>query len=109
MANKRLGIEYNVSRFESKGSRELPDPESTPRGADESPNQVQEFRPDFTADAKAPTVRPFLKEVAEDVIYDWDLIVSFGEPKTTHDKIREAIDVYWVRLQVSLLISRLIW
>jgi hypothetical protein len=97
----RLGVEYNVSKFESKGSRELPDPESTPRTAAESPNQVDEFRPDFTADAKAPTVRPFLKQVTEEVIYFWDLGVSLFEPKMTHDKIREAVEVYWVRLAVS--------
>jgi hypothetical protein len=98
----RLGIEYNVSKFESKGSRELPDPESTPPGIMESANMVPEFRPDFTADAKAPTVRPFLKQVGDDVIEEWEAGVSHGEPKVTHEKIREAVEVYWVRLQVSL-------
>jgi hypothetical protein len=69
----------------------------------ESPNLVQEFRPDFTADVKAPTVRPFLKQVMEDVIGEWNMGVKDGEPYTSEEKIREAVEVYWVRLAVSLM------
>jgi hypothetical protein len=67
----------------------------------ESVNHVQEFRPDFRADAKAPTVQPFLEQVTADVIAEWEGGVSFQEPTTTHEKIRESVEVYWVRLGVS--------
>jgi hypothetical protein len=101
-ANQRLGIEYNVSKFESKGLKYLPDPSSTPLLANQSPNMVHEMRPDFTQDVKAPTVRPFINQVVEDVIREWDGGVYQLEPVTTHEKIREAVEVYWVRLAVSL-------
>jgi len=95
-----------VSKFESKGTRDLPDPSSTPKGPLESVNNCQEFRPDFTADVKAPTVRPYLKQVTDDVICDWEMGLSHGEPVTSNDKIREAVEVYWVRLAVSSILSR---
>jgi hypothetical protein len=102
-ANQRLGIEYNVSKFESKGLKYLPDPSSTPLLANQSPNMVREMRPDFTQDVKAPTVRPFINQVVEDVIREWDGGVYQLEPVATHEKIREAVEVYWVRLAVSLM------
>jgi hypothetical protein len=101
-ANRRLGVEYNVSKFESKGTRYLPDPETAPKSPGESANEVQEFRPEFSADIKAPTVRPFIKQVIADVTHEWDMGMSAGEPETSHDKIREAVEIYWVRLAVSV-------
>ena len=102
-ANRRLGIEYNVSKFESKGSRNLPDPSSVPPPPVESANHVHEFRPDFTQDVKAPTVRPFIQQVVEDVIAEWDIGVGYLEPETSHENIRESVEVYWVRLAVSFV------
>ncbi|EIW68941.1 hypothetical protein TREMEDRAFT_71731, partial [Tremella mesenterica DSM 1558] len=72
MANRRLGVEYLITHFEARGTRDLPPPGSVPPSAEESINQVQEFRPDFRADVAHPSVRPFLDQVWEDVVYDWE-------------------------------------
>jgi hypothetical protein len=100
-ANRRLGIMYNVSKFESKGDNVLPDPSSTPLGPDESVNGVQEFRPDFSAGPDALTVKPFLEQVTADVTYEWENGVARGEHEATPEKIRESVEVYWIRLGVS--------
>lgn len=101
MANRRLGIEYNVSGFESKGGRELPSPESLPTSAGESVNGVEEFRPDFRGDVNAPTVKPFLDQVVQDCMEAWEAGVGKGEPAVTDRKVKESVEVYWLRLGVS--------
>jgi hypothetical protein len=103
MANRRLGVEYLVSGFDVLGHRELPHPSSVPLSAEESLNGVQEFRPDFTADATSSTVKPFLDQVTLDCIEAWEGGVGIGEEAAGIDrrKIGEAVNVYWTRLCVS--------
>ena len=104
MANRRLGIEYNVSGFESKGGRELPSPDSTPKSAAESVNGVEEFRPYYKADVNSPTVKPFLDQVVQDVMDAWEAGVGKGESVINDRKVRESVEVYWLRLGVSHLL-----
>lgn len=103
MANRRLGIEYNVSGFESKGGRELPSPDSTPKSAAESVNGVEEFRPDFRQDVTSLTVKPFIEQVAQDVLEAWEAGVGKGEFTLSVDKVKESAEVYWLRLGVNFL------
>ncbi|WWD16324.1 hypothetical protein CI109_100750 [Kwoniella shandongensis] len=98
MANRRLGVEYAVSNFESKGSRDLPDPASEPRTAAESPNEVDEYRPDFRGDINATSVKPFIEKVVEDVVEAWDGGVGAGEPDVDRERITNAVHIYWTRL-----------
>ncbi|KAK8861753.1 hypothetical protein IAR55_002576 [Kwoniella newhampshirensis] len=98
MANRRLGVEYAVSNFESKGSRELPHPETKPRTAAESPNGVSEFRPDFRGDINATSVSPFIERVVEDVVEAWESGVGVGEPDVDRERITGAVHIYWTRL-----------
>lgn len=102
LANRRLGIEYNVLGYDSRGGRDLPDPASQPASAAESPNNTQEFRPDFRADVNAATVKPFLEQVAHDCREHWDAGMGKGEPELTDQKLKESIEVYWLRLSVSI-------
>jgi hypothetical protein len=92
---------YNVSKFESKGGTDLPDPKTAPLGPEESVNGVQEFRPDFSASLDALTVKPFIEQVTADVINEWDSGVGYKEPEASHQKIKESVEVYWTRLGVS--------
>ena len=94
MANRRLGIEYNAAGFQVKGSKNLPAPGTIPPTAAESINGVQEYSPDFRADAGSESVKQFLDQVYEDVC-------AYGEPDVEREKIREAVMVYWIRLGVS--------
>lgn len=101
MANRRLGIEYNVSGFESKGGRDLPSPDSPPKSAAESVNEVEEFRPEFRSDVNSPTVKPFIEQVVLDCMEAWEAGVGRGEPVVNDRKIKESVEVYWLRLGVS--------
>ncbi|ODN75215.1 hypothetical protein L202_06412 [Cryptococcus amylolentus CBS 6039] len=98
MANRRLGVEYAVSNYESKGNRTLPDPESRPLSADESPNGVSEFRPNFQGDVHADSVRPFVDQVVEDVWDAWQASAIEGDAEVDKPKIKEAMNIYWLRL-----------
>ena len=101
MANRRLGIEYNVSGFESKGGKDLPSPDSPPVSAEESVNGVEEFRPDFRSDVNASTVKPFLEQVAQDCMDAWAAGIGKEEPPINALKVKESVEVYWLRLGVS--------
>ncbi len=71
-ANARLGVEYQVSQFETSGTSFLPSPDSDPPGPEESINGIQEYRPDFLmGDVKSPSVQPFIEKVIEDVLENW--------------------------------------
>nr|ODO00898.1 hypothetical protein L204_01621 [Cryptococcus depauperatus CBS 7855] len=97
MANRRLGIEYTVSNYESHGSKDLPDPSSRPLTANESPNRVDEFRPDFRGDANASSVKPFVNKVVDDVYDAW--IAGQGDDgEMSKKKILAATTIYWTRL-----------
>jgi hypothetical protein len=75
MANRRLGVVYNVKDYECQGTTLLPSPNSIPPTRETSVNYVQEYRPDFSADvgpAYMETVRPFLDVVEGDVAELWD-------------------------------------
>ncbi|WVQ76655.1 hypothetical protein IAR50_006329 [Cryptococcus sp. DSM 104548] len=98
MANRRLGVEYAVSNYESKGTRTLPDPDSRPLSADESPNSVDEFRPNFLGDVQADSVRPFVDQVVEDVWDAWQATAAEGDAEVDKNKIRDAMNIYWLRL-----------
>lgn len=98
MANRRLGVEYPVSAFESKGTRDLPDPASIPAMAAESVNAVDEFRPDFRADVSSNTVRPFLDTVITDCKTTWNESYAADEPEVDEDQIVKSVHTYWTRL-----------
>nr|XP_018266855.1 uncharacterized protein I303_00835 [Kwoniella dejecticola CBS 10117]OBR89013.1 hypothetical protein I303_00835 [Kwoniella dejecticola CBS 10117] len=100
MANRRIGVEYQVTNFESKGSKELPDPASTPPKADEAINGVDEYRPDFQAEWNAESVKPFIDKVIEDVM---DALKD--EPEIDQERVVAGVQIYWTRL--SLLARRL--
>jgi hypothetical protein len=102
-ANQRLGIEYHVTNFESKGGKILPAPDTSPLSASESPNGVQEFRPDFRAEVSDPRVKPFLDQVAQDVLEVWrsSIGADMWDEEVTQHKIKESVEVYWLRLGVS--------
>lgn len=98
MANRRLGVEYPVQSFDSKGSRELPDPASIPPTADASINGVDEYRPDFRADVASATVRPFLDQVISDVRTAWSEGFEREEPDVDDEQIVKSVHTYWTRL-----------
>ncbi|KAE8538965.1 hypothetical protein D1P53_005334 [Cryptococcus gattii VGV] len=98
MANRRLGVEYTVSNFESKGSRDLPDPVTHPLTAEESPNGVDEFRPHFGADINASTVKPFIDIVIEDVWEAWQSGQGDEDVEADRQKVFDAVKIYWTRL-----------
>nr|XP_019014623.1 uncharacterized protein I206_00706 [Kwoniella pini CBS 10737]OCF53404.1 hypothetical protein I206_00706 [Kwoniella pini CBS 10737] len=104
MANRRLGVEYQVTNFESKGSRQLPDPSSIPPKADEAINGVDEYRPDFQADINSATVKPFIDQVVEDCMDALKDSMS-DEPDIDRERIIGGVQIYWARL--SLLARRL--
>lgn len=101
MANRRLGVEYTVSNFESKGSRDLPDPATHPLTAEESPNGVDEFRPHFGADINASTVKPFIDIVIEDVWEAWQSGQGDEDVEADRQKVFDAVRIYWTRLSVG--------
>ncbi|TXT05293.1 uncharacterized protein COLE_06613 [Cutaneotrichosporon oleaginosum] len=98
MANRRLGVEYAVSNFEVKGTKELPMPGTIPPGADTSLNGVDEFRPDFRSDLGHPDLRPFLDAVTADVKDAWGESFATDEPEVDDDQIVKAVTTYWTRL-----------
>ncbi|OCF36246.1 hypothetical protein I316_02119 [Kwoniella heveanensis BCC8398] len=99
MANRRLGVEYLVNNFESKGSRDLPDPSSEPPKADESANGVDEFRPDFRGDINAADVKPFVEQVIDDVMEAWTSHnLHLEEPDVDRSRVEAAVHIYWTRL-----------
>ncbi|TXT07488.1 hypothetical protein VHUM_03208 [Vanrija humicola] len=98
MANRRLGVEYPVSSFEVKGSRDLPDPTNIPPTAETSVNGVDEFRPDFRADVGSASVRPFVDAVIQDVKAAWNESYSVEEPEVDGEQIVKAVQTYWTRL-----------
>ncbi|BEI95319.1 hypothetical protein CcaverHIS631_0102680 [Cutaneotrichosporon cavernicola] len=98
MANRRLGVEYTVSSFEVKGSKELPMPGTIAPEADTSLNGVDEFRPDFRADVGGAAVRPFLDAVTADVKDAWGEGYAVDEPEVDNDQIVKAVTTYWTRL-----------
>ncbi|WVQ93692.1 hypothetical protein IAU59_000768 [Kwoniella sp. CBS 9459] len=99
MANRRLGVEYLVSNFESKGSKDLPDPSSEPPKAAESANGVDEFRPDFRGDINAGDVKPFVEQVIEDVMEAWSTHgLHLEEPDVDRTRVEAAVHIYWTRL-----------
>lgn len=98
MANRRLGVEYPVSSFEVKGSRDLPDPTNIPPTAETSVNGVDEFRPDFRADVGSASVRPFVDAVIQDVKASWSESYSVEEPEVDGEQIVKAVQTYWTRL-----------
>ncbi|KIR27327.1 hypothetical protein I307_04136 [Cryptococcus deuterogattii 99/473] len=101
MANRRLGVEYTVSNFESKGSRDLPDPATHPLTAEESPNGVDEFRPHFGADINASTVKPFIDIVIEDVWEAWQSGQGDEDVEADRQKVFDAVKIYWTRLSTQ--------
>lgn len=98
MANRRVGVEYPVSSFECKGSKDLPDPNSIPPTAETSINGVDEYRPDFRADVSSASVRPFIEAVTADVKKAWAENYAAAEPEVDDDQIVKAIHTYWTRL-----------
>lgn len=98
MANRRLGVEYTVSSFEVKGSKELPVPGSLAPTAENSLNGVDEFRPDFRADVSSAGVRPFLDAVTADCKEAWGEGYTTEEPEVDDDQIVKAVTTYWTRL-----------
>ncbi|ORY24468.1 hypothetical protein BCR39DRAFT_546724 [Naematelia encephala] len=98
MANRRLGVEYAVSQFESLGGKDLPDPASIPPPVAESANGVQEFRPQFGQDVTAESVRPFIDQVVLDCSEAWHGGVGEGEEGVDERKIQDSVVVYWTRL-----------
>ncbi|WVW81980.1 hypothetical protein I302_103984 [Kwoniella bestiolae CBS 10118] len=97
-ANRRLGVEYQVTNFDSKGSRELPDPTSEATKAENSINGVDEFRPDFKSELNAPSVKPFIDQVVQDCIEAWQGGVLNDEPEIDVDRITNSVHIYWTRL-----------
>ncbi len=87
MANRRLGVEYAVTQFEVTGSRDLPDPESSPPNIEESVIGIQEYRPDFRGDINATSVKPYIEAVVEDCVEDWEGGVGVGEPEVGQAKL----------------------
>lgn len=98
MANRRLGVEYTVSSFEVKGSKELPIPGSIAPSAETSLNGVEEFRPDFRADVSSAGVRPFLDAVTADCKEAWNEAFTAEEPEVDDEQIVKAVTTYWTRL-----------
>ncbi|WVF66068.1 hypothetical protein IAT40_000807 [Kwoniella sp. CBS 6097] len=99
MANRRLGVEYLVTNFESKGSKDLPDPSTEPPKAAESANEVDEFRPDFRGDINAGDVKPFIEQVIDDVMEAWTSHnLHLEEPEVDRTRVEAAVHIYWTRL-----------
>ncbi|WVR03639.1 hypothetical protein IAU60_000633 [Kwoniella sp. DSM 27419] len=98
MANRRLGVEYAVTNFETKGTKDLPDPESEPVKAAESVNGVDEFRPNFKGDLTTDNVKEFIDTVVEDVLEAWEGGVKGDEPNVDRERIVTAVSIYWARL-----------
>ncbi|WWC85972.1 uncharacterized protein L201_000842 [Kwoniella dendrophila CBS 6074] len=97
-ANQRLGVEYLVSNFISKGSMDLPDPNSTPPKAENSMNGVDEFAPEFKADLNSSNVKPFIDQVVEDCLEALKGGLGDEEPDIDREKITSAVHIYWTRL-----------
>lgn len=106
LTNRRMGVEYAVSGFEVKGSKDLPEPNPYAPGPAESINFVQEYRPVFTPDVQDDSVRTFLGVVVQDVQEAWDGLKD-SEPidqgrvnsmMSRSSQISEAVNVYWQRL-----------
>lgn len=87
MANKRLGVEYSISKFETRGTKDLPEPTSTPPTIEESINGVEEYRPDFKRDVNSSDVKPFIERVIDDVEEAWEGGVKLGEPPVDRKKV----------------------
>ena len=87
MANRRLGVEYTISGFETKGSKDLPDPNTIAPSSEESQNGIDEFRPDFRGDVGAISVRPFIDRVIEDCVEAWDAGLGQSEPEVDRRKV----------------------
>ncbi|WVQ83919.1 hypothetical protein IAT38_006063 [Cryptococcus sp. DSM 104549] len=99
MANRRLGVEYTVSSFESKGGRDLPEPASRPLTAAESPNGVDECRPDFRGDVNATSVKPFIDLVVNDVWEAWPSVAGgTADGEMDRGRVVNAMHIYWTRL-----------
>ena len=88
MANKRMGVEYNVSGFEVRGSGSLPNPDTPAPYPHQSANLIQEYRPDFRADIGHSSVQPFVHRVVDDVWELWQGGVGEGEPEMDRKKVR---------------------
>lgn len=88
MANRRLGVEYQVNGFQTPGTRDLPDPQSHAPDALESINAVDEFRPDFRTDVTSVSVEPYIEKVVEDCWQAWETGVGDGEEGVDRKKVR---------------------
>jgi hypothetical protein len=76
-------VEYNISGFDTPGTKDLPDPHSIAPTAAESLNKVEEFRPNFKGDVSASTVKPYIDQVIEDVVAAW---AEMGEDEPHIDR-----------------------
>lgn len=116
MANRRLGVEYNIAEFKTPGSKDLPDSNSIPPTAAESLSGVDEYRPVYGSDPADDAVKPFIDQVVADVTEAWEGALAAEEPEVDSQKvckvvalpfaaltrkIKEGVAVYWLRLCVS--------
>lgn len=119
MANRRLGLEYPITNFRCAGSTVLPDPLTPAPPINMSANGVQEYRPDFTKGVDDSDVAEFVAVVVGDAWAGWVGGVGEGESeievdiakvspffmfimfKVDHFQVQEAVETYWIRLQVS--------
>lgn len=67
---------------------------------------MQEFRPDFRAEVTDARVKPFLDQVVQDVLDVWrsGIGADMWDDESTQLKIRESVEVYWLRLGVGFLL-----
>jgi len=90
LANRRLGVEYIISGFETPGTKDLPDPHSIAPTEAESVNKIDEYRPNFKGDVSASTVKPYIDQVIEDVVEAW---ADMGEDEPHVDRKKASVAV----------------